>query len=148
MHASFDNILASSPILTPYPINQNLFSINFFSHFLGWQNLYIFQWEKAFFLCVLLALLGWQAVVFWFIITISESGRRGFETFPMTSKRERFPVLQQRRPKVWCRKIFSAVTTKFRWLWITLGALLTATRIYWQRLVEGIFHFLAQRGRF
>lgn len=39
--------------LTLYPINQNLFSINFLllcilslSHFLGWQNLYIFQWKK------------------------------------------------------------------------------------------------------
>lgn len=69
-------------LLCRYPINQNLFSINFFCCSLSFSWLtefvYFSMGKKQFFwVYAVLALSGWQAVVFWFIITISESGRRG-----------------------------------------------------------------------
>lgn len=113
-----------------YPINQNLFSINFFccSLSFSWLTEFVYFSMGKFFVCC--ALFGVQAVVFWFIITISESGRRGARIW----RRATGGFGEQSVPRSYS-EAFSAVTTEFpparwavamkrggkcvRWPWIT-----------------------------
>lgn len=150
--------------LALYPINQNLFSINFLLLCARPLSL-IFLVDR---ICIffngknlLCALLGWQAVVFWFMITISDFGRgcerqghfRNDIGRPARGDGERRKRATN-APQV--RKNNSAITTEFPELRSVLAMNHTLIRClfsrskakhyYWQRgefIGRKIFHFFA-----